>query len=109
MLINDPVQAKDRFCRTTGCDSRTLQQVFAMCQRAYGSNTIRREPCDGGRARYRCCTASVPQERRCLLIGCSNESVASIEANCIGNFGANAIVTITPCGKGLLSAQCCIN
>uniref|UniRef100_T1KLP5 Uncharacterized protein n=1 Tax=Tetranychus urticae TaxID=32264 RepID=T1KLP5_TETUR len=61
MLIDDnhSVQAQNevlRFCRTTGCDTRTLQEVFDQCRRVYGSNTIRREQCDGGRFRHTCCT-----------------------------------------------------
>ncbi|XP_015788076.1 uncharacterized protein LOC107365125 [Tetranychus urticae] len=115
MLINDNncVQAQrpfERFCRTTGCDNRTLQQVTDQCRRAYGSSIIRPESCGGGLTRYRCCES-------CLDIPCSSEPSRSVILDlCAREFGelnpgiqfGEISVSGNSCGIGVWTYQCCL-
>ncbi|XP_015788075.2 uncharacterized protein LOC107365124 [Tetranychus urticae] len=111
MLIDDnhSVQAQNevlRFCRTTGCDTRTLQEVFDQCRRVYGSNTIRREQCDGGRFRHTCCT----RQPRCLDFPCtrSGQAIGEITRICRQEFGEQPLrITGRTCGQSRTQYRCC--
>uniref|UniRef100_T1L5Q0 Uncharacterized protein n=1 Tax=Tetranychus urticae TaxID=32264 RepID=T1L5Q0_TETUR len=71
MLIDDNHSVQAQLCRTTGCESRSLADVFRECRRLYGSNVIRQEPCDGSRPRYTCCTG-------CLNYRCTPQLFTAI-------------------------------